>query len=324
MLICSNVVFARYSTDTLLLVTQDSIPTADSIKKVSYWKHSFITSLTFNQYSYTNWSAGGNNSIAGTVLFDGKVSYERETITYINSLSLGYGKMLLAEVDAPIRKTDDKLNYYSQLNYRLNKVLSYSLLVDLKSQFDYGYTYPNDSVYISAFFAPAYLTISWGVEIIPVKPLSIFASALSGKFTFVLNEELANKGSFGVTPAVYDEFGVMINPGKKFRSEIGFNFVIKYNQTVAKRIDISSKLELHNNYLDEKEANRWNFDIDWEGKFVFSITKHFSTNLFWRLVYDDDIKFPVYEEINGVQVVVKNVPKVQFHESFGLGIKFKF
>ncbi|MDL2228610.1 DUF3078 domain-containing protein, partial [Odoribacter sp. OttesenSCG-928-L07] len=296
-LFLSKVAFGNKNIDNITFLMQDSIIASDSTKKVSPWKHSFNAGVTFNQYSYTNWAAGGNNSIAGTALLDYKLSCEKEVLTFTNAISLGYGQMLLAGVDAPLRKTEDKINFYSQLNYKLNKRLSYSLLLDFKSQFYNGYTYPNDSVYISTFFAPAYLTISWGLQFVPVKPLSLFLSPLSGKFTFVLDDKLANNGSFGVTPAVYDEFGAIITPGKKIRPEIGFNFVFKYSQTLAKKIDVTTKLEFHNNYLDERESNRWNFDIDWEGKIIFSITKFFSTNFFWRLVYDDDIKFPIYEEV---------------------------
>ncbi|MDD4141891.1 MAG: DUF3078 domain-containing protein [Bacteroidales bacterium] len=302
---------------------RDTVP-AEKKKDTTYWSHLIKTNLTFSQTAYSYWAAGGNSSLSGVASIDASLNYQRDIISLKNSLNLGYGYMLIADVAAPSRKTDDKLNFYSQLNYKWYDWIAYSLLLDFKTQFTNGYKYPNDSVVVSHFFAPAYLTLSFGVDITPIKPLSLFVSPISGKFTFVNDELLANAGAFGVTAAVFDADGNVITPGLRFRSEVGFNFVAKYSQVIAKKITATSKFELHNNYLDENEANRWNFDIDWETKLIFAITKHFTTNFYLRMIYDDDIKFPIYDEVDGVQVVIKEVPKLQLNENFGLGFMFTF
>ena len=41
----------------------------DSLKQ---WKHSLVSALTFTQVSYSNWTQGGQNSLAYTVSADGK------------------------------------------------------------------------------------------------------------------------------------------------------------------------------------------------------------------------------------------------------------
>ncbi|MCK9301599.1 MAG: DUF3078 domain-containing protein [Bacteroidales bacterium] len=300
---------------------------SDSLKKdTCYWSHKVKTSLTLSQYAYSNWAAGGNSSVSGVAGLDANLKYERNIITFNNTMNVGYGYMFLSkEIAAPQRKTEDKLNFYSQLNYKVWKKLSYSLLLDFKTQFSNGYTYPNDSVIVSRFFAPGYLTLSFGVDVVPIKQLSVFLSPISGKFTFVADEKLANAGAYGVTPAVYAEDGVTIlTQGNQLRSELGFNFVLKYNHTIKEKIVITSKFELHNNYLDEDITNRWNFDVDWESKCSFLITKHFTTNIYWRIIYDDNIKFAVYEEVDGVQVKIKEIPKLQFLENLGIALSFAF
>ena len=293
-------------------------------KDTVYWTNVINISLLLNQYAYSNWSAGGNNSIAGAAYFDQAFKYEKDKLKYTTTTSLGIGYMLLNGVDAPFRKTDDKMIFNAQGYYKINNYFAYSLLFDFKSQFANGYKYPDDSTLKSAFFSPAYMTISLGINFEPVKYFDCFVSPLSGKFTMVANDGLADQGAYGVTPAVYDTANNIIEHGKHFRSELGLNFVFKYSQELCKSIDVYSRLELHNSYLDERVANRWNFDIDFENKLIFHITKHCTTNLYCHILYDDDIRFPVYKDVDGVKVKTADIPRFQIYENLGIGFAFKF
>ncbi len=64
-----------------------------------------------------------------------------------------------------------------------------------------GYNYPNDSVKISALFAPAYLLGSLGMDYKPKDDFSAYISPVTSKITIVADKDLANQGAFGVTPA---------------------------------------------------------------------------------------------------------------------------
>lgn len=293
-------------------------------KDTTYWTCTTNVRLVGNQYAYSNWSAGGDNSIATSFYVDQKYVYKRDKRSVVFITDFGVGYIFLANDIAPVRKKEDKMNINIQANIDYTKEFAYSLVLDLKSQFANGYSYPNDSVVVSSILSPAYITLSAGFTFKPINSLSCFVSPISGKFTTVFNQELADKGSFGVTPAKLDSLGNVIQPGKRIRPELGLNFVFRYDQEVSKVFTASATVELHNNYFDERLENRWNFDLNAETKLIFKLSKRLTTNLFCRVAYDDDVRFPVYEEIDGQEVIVKSVPKFQFNESMGIGIVFNF
>lgn len=319
-----------YANDNSLCSSQNECRPAESsadkanAKDTTYWTCVTNVRLVCNQYAYSNWSAGGDNSIATSLYVDQKYVYKRGRRSCVFLTDFGVGYIFLGNDVAPIRKKEDKMNMNIQGNVSYSDIFAYSLVLDFKSQFANGFAYPNDSVVVSKIMSPAYITLSGGFTVKPFANLSCFVSPISGKFTTVLDQELADKGAFGVTPAKLDSLGNVIEHGKRIRPELGLNFVIRYDKEVSKIFTVSSKLELHNNYFDERLENRWNFDLDSEVKLIFKLSKRLTTNVYCRVVYDDDVKFPVYEEIDGVEVVVKNVPKFQVSENMGVGIVFNF
>jgi hypothetical protein len=78
------------------------------------------------------------------------------------------------------------------------------------------------------------------------------------------------------------------------------------------------------NYLERRDDDRLRLDVNLENTIHFTITKFLSTILFVHLKYDHNTTFPKYEEIEGVQTVVDNVPKLQFKESIGIAFLHKF
>ncbi|MFC2107241.1 DUF3078 domain-containing protein, partial [Bacteroidota bacterium] len=223
------------------------------------------------------------------------------------------------------RKTEDKFNFNSLYGLNALENWYYSFMLGLKTQFAKGYKYPDDSTLISQFFAPGYISTSLGMEYKPKDFLSVFISPASGKFTFVLNEELADKGSFGVKPAEVDETtGEIIKHGEKVKPEFGINLIFNFQKEVVKNINIMSIFNLYNNYLDDEIANRWNLDLDWETNIDFSINKHFSTIFYLHMIYDHDVNIPDYDYVNGKYTKVgEKGPRLQIQQSFGVGLSLK-
>ena len=111
--------------------------------------------------------------------------------------------------------------------------------------------------------------------------------------------------------AVYDGLGNVITEGKKLRGEFGAYVKVKYDQTLAKNIDLKSKLELFSNYLN----NPQNIDVNAEALFNFKVNSWFSASLQWALIYDDDID---------IRDAKGNIgPRTQFKSVIGLGISYK-
>lgn len=287
------------------------------------WKIHGETALRFNQITLTNWAKGGESSLAGKATANLDFDYKKGKYSFDNNISLMYG--LVGQKGTKVQKTDDKIDLSSTLAWEAFKNWSYSSFFNLKTQFANGYKYPDDSTLISTFFAPAFLTTSLGMQYKPNKHFAFLISPASGKFIIVANQELADKGAFGVTPAVIDDStGAVLEKGKNYKAEFGINVVLKFKKEILKNIVAESKLNLYNNYLDELKTNRWNIDFDWESNVSFEVNDHFSTDLYIHMIYDHNTMIPIYEMQNGERVKIGEGPRLQFKESFGIGLSYKF
>ena len=271
-------------------------------KKPSPWKLNGSASLNFVQSSFTNWSAGGNNSVAGTTSSNLKLLYSKEKINWETNLALAYG---LTFLEGDRRKNDDKIDFASKFGYEAFKYWSYTGLVTFKSQFDKGYaSYPvtENSKYNSKFMAPGYLTLSLGMDYKPNADFSVLISPISAKFTFVNDTLLSNQGAFGV------------NKGEKLVTAWGALISATYNKKLHENISLSTKLDLFSNLLDSPE----NVVVDWNAKIIFNITKYIKANIDMQLKYDDLIK--IYDD-TGAKV---SGAKAQFKQVLGIGFSYVF
>ncbi len=264
---------------------------ADTLKS---WNFGGLASFNFSQVSLTNWAAGGRSSSSGVALFNVFGNYKKENISWENSLDLGYG--LLKEQDNATVKSNDKFDFNSKLGLKKSENLFISTLFNFKTQFAPGYNYPNTTDAISRFLAPAYMTLSLGLDYKPSKFVSIFVSPVTGKMTIVSDQTLADMGAFGV------------DPGKKSRTEMGAFAKFELKTDVMKNVSLNSKLDLFSNYFH----NPGNIDINWDLLINMKINDFLSANLITNLIYDDDIK------------IDNRGPKIQFKEMFGLGLNLKF
>ena len=308
-----------FSVSSYGISTADSTKPADSLKS---WKVKGRNTLNFNQISLSNWAEGGESNISGIAYVNLAASYKKNKVMFNNSLSLGYG-MNYNKKDG-FRKNEDKIDLTSSFNYKAFDKWYYSALVNLKTQFTDGYKYPDDSTLVSTFFAPAYLTTSLGLNWEPNDEFSLFISPASGRFTFVCNQQLADKGAFGVEKAEYDSTGRLIKKGSNIRKSFGLNIVIEVKKEILKNVIWSSTMKLSNNYLDANPGKRWRFIFDYESGFNMKVNSVMSVNLYLHMIYDPNIMIPTYETIDGEEVQVGEGPKLQFKEHFGIGLSYKF
>lgn len=303
-----------------------SSESADTTKKVAdsvkAWKITNGFFITFNQIAFSNWSAGGETSVSGKANNDFKVNYSKNRFKFFHESRLAYG--MVGYFNKRIEKTDDKIDMITSFGQTFSKKWATTALISFKSQFAKGYKYPNDSVIISEFMAPGYLTLSLGTNFKPNDNFQLFLSPISGKFTFVLNQTLADKGAYGVKKAIYDTAGNLIHHGEKMLGELGINIVTSYNKKIMKNVKLNSILNLHNNFLEEKSSEIWIFDVDWDTKLVFKINKLFATLFYFHMKYDKNAKLPVYKTNNdGQEILTGYKAKLQIKESLGLSITFK-
>ena len=278
--------------------------------------------ININQLSLTNWAAGGENSWSGKAFADFKLVYHTKVVEQTFGGAFAFGLSRFG--DKRIEKSDDKIDLSYSLSRNTKDRWKITMVSTFNTQFANGYKYPNDSTIISTFMAPAYLTLSGGYAYkTKNERFQIYLSPIAGKITFVLNQDLADAGSFGVKKGYYDEDGNWV-PGEKIAASIGINIITNYKQPIGKNIHYATMLNLFYNYIERRDDNRLRLDVNWENTVNFVITKYITTILFVHLKYDHNTTFPVYEDIEGVQTVVDYVPKLQLKESIGIAFVHRF
>lgn len=271
---------------------------------VNVWKTGGLASLSFTQVSLSNWVAGGKSSASGTLLISTFANYQKDRISWENSLDMGYG--ILKEGSEDYIKSDDKIDFNSKIGLKSGGKIFYSALFNFRSQFTNGYNYPNRDNPISRFLAPGYFTLALGADYKPNDQFSLFVSPLTGKLTVVTDDELSDQGAFGV------------DTGKKSRSEMGAFLKAQFKTEVVKNVNLETKADFFSNYLDKPG----NIDIHWDVMINMKINDYLSANVVTNLIYDDDVKVPIDDNNDGI--VEKYGSRVQFKELFGVGLNLKF
>jgi hypothetical protein len=245
--------------------------------------------------------------------FYGLAFYGQGRIAWNNELAIALGGLKYIEKESKqgLQKTEDRIDLSTKLGFELKKDYFISLVSGFRTQSLNGYSYPNDSVRVSTFLAPGYLSFALGVEYLRAEHLSIFLSPFASKMTIVKDQVLSNAGAYGVTPAVYDGLGNVVITGSHLRSEFGAYLRVVGATPLAKNIDLRGKLELFSNYT----KNPQNVDLNAELKFMFKVNSWFAASLQWATIYDDDIRIT---DANGTIG-----PRLQFMSIIGLGITYK-
>ena len=285
----------------------------------AFWKRKNRIGVDMSEVAFVNWNAGGTNSITGLLNAEFERNYKKGNLVWANRMIARFGVNMQKNTD--IRKTDDMLEMYSTIGYRKDTLSNWysSANISFKTQFADGYSYDNDNKkLLSTFMAPAYLFVGVGtIYSDDVEKLNIYISPLTLKSTFVLNQELANSGAFGVDGGVYDDDGTLISNGKKSRHELGFLLSSTYEKELFKNVYFKNVLSLYTDYVNDFG----NVDVDWEFVFNLKVNDYIRAVFGSHLKYDNDIKFT--ETVND-EVVQISGAKVQWKQILGVGVIFNF
>lgn len=245
----------------------------------TYWTKGGFSSVTFSRVALKSWAGGGQSSVSINGVANLFADYAKDRSTWENSLDLGYG-LIRQGNSGNLVKSDDKINYVSKFGYEIqegNKKWFYSALLDFKTQFAEGLsideTTGRRNVLISKFMAPAYITLGLGVDYKPNDYLSVNYVPLTGKFTIVNDQTLADSGAFGVPD------------GNKARGEFGSYLRIKFTKDIVKNVNLDSRLELFTNYVKDFPT----IDANWQTAVVMKVNEFLTANFYYQIIYDEDI-----------------------------------
>ncbi len=260
----------------------------------SYWTTGGVGSITFSQVSLSNWVAGGQNSVSINPSFRYFANRIKGRGKWENSLDLAYG--WIKQGDADFSKSDDWINLVTKYGYLIdegNGKWFYTGLLDFRTQFYRGVD--ENGVLISNFMAPGYLTVALGVSYDPSENWSFSYMPLTGKFTFVNdNDIVGTEGAYGV------------EPGENSRAEFGSFFRAKFKNDI-----FESRLELFTGYTE----NVGEIDMNWQNALVMQLTKVLSMNAFLQLIWDEDQETTVDGETKA---------RLQTKTVLGVGLTYQF
>jgi hypothetical protein len=287
------------------------------------WAWTGITGINLNQASFSNWTAGGTNSVSFSALGKFSGNYAKDKLTWNNNLNLLYG--MIKEQDEDLTKNEDLIEFISVIGHNLSEKWSITGYVSFRSQFAYGYDKDYDTIKISEFMAPGYLTLSPSVRFAPNEFFYLLLSPATAKFTFVMDSQLANLGSFGVTPAEYDTNGTLTKEGEQLLIYLGPFIEAYFKKEVAKGFTYESRFNLLYTFLNRDNLEPYDADISWENFLNYSIAKYFSVSLFLHFVYLPGQPIIKFETHSGVTVPnAASNRHIQIKETIGIGITYSF
>ena len=263
------------------------------------WVLKGVTGLNMSQTAMANWSAGGENSIAGNAYLNASLTHKKGNWLWVTNMVLDYG--LSKTKSQGMRKSSDKIGLSTQLGYSTDNVWFYTLMGDLNTQFAKGYDYPDKEHQISNFIAPAYSNIALGMEWRPKSNYSLLLSPVSTKMTFVTDDYLSDLGAFGV------------DPGDHFKIEGGAFVKARAELPVMENVNLITTADFFTPY----SKDFGNIDVNWDVLISMKINKVLSATINTTLKYDNDVK--TFDD-NGV----KKGAKVQFKEVLGIGLAYNF
>ncbi|HKJ06917.1 MAG TPA: DUF3078 domain-containing protein [Flavobacteriaceae bacterium] len=270
---------------------------AQETTKPQGWTSKGNFNLLFNQSAFSNWVAGGDNTIAGNVGLNYDLNYVKGNFSWNNKILASYGLTKSNNTNFE-KKTDDRLEYNTLLGYKAEKNWYYSVLFNFKTQFTKGFKYFNNEEGVekrtnyTAFFSPAYFKLGPGMLWKKGQQLKVNIAPATAKVIVVDKK-------FTEPNAKY--FGV--EEGENQRLELGFNASAYYKLAIMENVSVENIIALYANYLENPE----NVDLDYTLNLVLKVNKYLSTNLIFQTIYDDN----AYQ---GFQV----------REVFGVGLNYIF
>ena len=288
-------------------------------EKINYWKKVNRVGLNLNEVAFVNWSSGGNNSFSALLHSNFERRYKKELLNWNSTGGIKLG--MNAQEGREVRKSEDQLEINSTFGYRRNEESNfyYSAKVNFNTQLLHGYRYPNTENPISKFMAPGYAFAGVGTEYShPTEDFTAYVSWVTQKSTFVLDQDLANEGMFGVRGAERDEEGNIIREGEKHRTEFGALMTSSFSKEIFENVGFKNEMKLYLDYLN----NFGNVDVDWEFNFDLQVNDYIRANVGSHIKYDDDVKFKEDRDGDGELETVG--PKLQFKQILGVGLTYDF
>ncbi|MDT8414957.1 MAG: DUF3078 domain-containing protein [Flavobacteriaceae bacterium] len=262
---------------------------------ISNWEKKGKFGFLFNQSSFQNWTAGGENNISGTASLNYTFNYAKDNWSWNNQVIAAYGLTQINGND--VEKTDDRFEWNSVLGKKAGKYWFYSFFLNFRTQFDKGYRNVTDSLGVSRrveqsrIFSPAYYTFGPGMLWKKSNNLYINLSPATSKITTVLARFTETRSAFGV------------DQGNTVNYELGFNGAAYWKFLLMENVTFENIFNMYVDYLQNTDE----VDLSYQLNVLMKINGNLSTNFNIHAIYDTDA-----------------IARTQLKQVFGLSVNYDF
>ena len=233
------------------------------------WTNKVVGSLNLTQTGFDNWAAGGENSMAWQLNFQGQFVNDQEKFNWNNNFKISYG-MIKSGSDI-FKKSVDEIRAESVARYKAEIFLKPYIALNGETQASAGYDYSvSPKKEISNFLDPGYFRESLGLGY-------VFSPWLQTRFGASMKQTVTqNFPRYSDDPAT--------SQVEKLRWEYGAESVTDLNAKLSESLFLQSKLELFSNLRAFDEI-----DVNWDTVFIAKVAKYVEVNFNIKLLYDKDI-----------------------------------
>lgn len=274
----------------LMFIVSFSLYAQDSteVKKDTLWVPKGVASLNLSQVALSNWSQGGQSSIAFTFMTLMGLDYIGDPWKWKNGLKFAYGRTKYG--DEEYRTNENEIFFESTLIYQLAWAVSPYAGVTAQTAVTDGFNYDSIPAFqVAAFGDPFYLTEAVGFiyDRIP---------NFSTRLGVGLKQTWADKFAFQYT----DDDGTP--ELETFKNESGIESVTEYRWGFMENMEYYVYLRLFGTFDD---LSVW--DVRWDNVITAKVNDYINVNFNFLLIYDEDQSI-----------------KRQIKEALQLGITYSF
>lgn len=261
---------------------EEVVKAVNDTTRTNGWIKKGNISFLFNQSTFDNWVAGGENNISGNLGLNYDFNYKSDDWSWDNKIIASYGIVKTKNSEFE-KKTDDRFEFNSLAGKKAGGYWYYSAFLNFRTQFTKGFVYGTDEngreirTENTNFLSPGYLTFGPGMMWKKSDNFKFNLAPLSSKITFVDKD-------YTSVPGYVDGSYFGVDEGKSMRYELGFYAAGYYKFNLFENVSAENILSLYSNYLEDPQ----NVDVDYQLNIVMTINKFLSTNLSFQTIYDDN------------------------------------
>jgi len=239
-------------------------------KRDTLWTPKGIVGINLSQVSFSNWSQGGQNSLAFTLFSNLGLNYIGDPWKWKNSLKITFGRTKVG--NDSYRTNDNEIFFESTLIEHLGWSVSPYVGVTARTAITKGFNYEMDpAVQIVDIFDPLYLTEAVG-------------------FTYDQIPNFSTRLGVGLKQTIANDFAMFYSDDpdtpdeiEKFKNETGIESVTEYKWMFLENMEYQTYLRLFGIF---KDLGIW--DVRWDNTITAKINDYFNVNFNVLLVYDKD------------------------------------